>query len=190
MSNTNKLTAVGTSSQAGDRITVKINLDRKDYDMLMKAFKVMDKEAQDRLRARNKLIVSALAHKIQQAAAYAPNPRQAQQVAKSVRGNRDRIPNITIGGARKASVSRKGNVNNPKPTYGELLFGTEFGQSANSPRRFKQGGMKFPYLSAPLGRGRRGYFIFPTLRRNQEMIRRDYLETVYKLLKQKWGPNG
>jgi hypothetical protein len=170
-----------------DRIKMEIKPDKEDYRMLMEAFKVMPKEAQETLRKRNKIQMAGLAQKMQQAARFAPNPAQAQLVARSIKANKDRFPSITIGGARKAPVKRKGTARNPKPTYGELLYGVEFGASANGKGLLPNGGRRFPFYSGKYGWGSRGYFIYPTLRKNQERIRQDYLETVYKLLKKRWG---
>lgn len=178
-----------SSSSSGGGRKLQLVIDEKTYRELMAVFKTMPEDAQKELRGRNKYMMNNLAHQIQQAAAYAPNPRQAQALAKSVRATRDRFPSIIIGGARKAPVSRKATPGSPKPTYSDLLYGTEFGQtdSPTSKTKFPQGGMKFWYMSAPLGRGRRGYFIFPTLRRNQEKIRTDFLATVDKIIAKDWG---
>ena len=175
---------------SGDRVRIELKADSADMRMLRDAFKVMPKEAQERLRARNQLLVSALAHKMTVAAASAPNPKQAQLVARSIKPKRDRIPTIVIGGARRAPVRRGQTTKNPKPAYGQLLYGAE-GLGKPSPRGlFPQGGNKFAPLSQQLGNGREGYFIYPTLRREQGHIRREFLETVYKLLREKWGPLG
>jgi len=169
-----------------DRITVKLELDEDDYRTLMAAFRTMPKEAQDELRIVNKRMTSNLVQKMVSAAAYAPNPRQALIVARSMKANKDRVPSITIGGARKAPVKRRATANNPKPTYGELLFGTEFGAVQPGPNTFPQGGRKFPAYSGRFKSGSRGYFIFPTLRKAQPQIRRDFLYTVDKIIKKKW----
>lgn len=176
---------------SADRVTVRLELNQEDYRTLMAAFRKMPKEAQDELRVTTKRMTGVLAFKIQQAATYAPNPHQARIVARSIKANKDRFPSITVGGARRAPVSRRATPNNPKPTYGELLFGTEFGAKKPGPNTFPSGGRKFPPTSGRYKSGSRGYFIFPTLRKNQETIRRDYLATVEKILKKKWGkPSG
>jgi len=169
-----------------DRITFKLELDDEDYRTLMAAFRTMPKEAQDELRVTNKRMVGNLVQKIQTAAAYAPNPAQARIVARSLKANKDRVPSITVGGARKAPVSRRATANNPKPTYGDLLFGAEFGAVKPGPNTFPQGGRKFPAYSGRFKSGSRGYFIFPTLRKAQPQIRRDFLYTVDKIIKKKW----
>ena len=169
-------------------------IDEKTYRALMAAFKEMPKDVQTELRQRNQMMMKNLVHQIQQAAHYAPNPRQAVALSKGIRANKDRVPSITIGGGRKAPVSRRSSVNNPKPTYSDLLYGTEFGQnsspSVHPENKFPQGGRKFPTLSAQRGRGRRGYFIYPTLRKNQEKIRNDFFATVDKMIKKDWNTNG
>ena len=169
-------------------------IDEKTYRDLMATFKTMPKDIQTELRQRNQMMMKNLVHEINQAAHYAPNPRQAVALARGARANKDRIPSITIGGARKAQVHRKGTINNPKPTYSDLLYGTEFGQnsspSVHPENKFPQGGRKFPTLSAQRGRGRRGYFIFPTLRKNQEKIRQNFFAVVDKLIKKDWNSNG
>jgi hypothetical protein len=169
-----------------DRITVRIELDEQEYRSLMAAFRTMPKEAQDELRTTNKRMVGNLVHKMEQAAAYAPNPAQARLVARSLKANKDRVPSITVGGARRAPVNRRSSANNPKPTYGQLLFGTEFGAVQPGPNTFKQGGRKFPAYSGRFKSGSRGYFIFPTLRKAQPQIRRDFLATVDKVIRKKW----
>lgn len=168
------------------RITVKLELDDEDYRTLMAAFRTMPKEAQTELRETNKRMVGNLVQKMQNAAVYAPNPAQARLVARSLKANKDRVPSITVGGARKAQVSRKPTAKNPKPTFGDLLFGTEFGAVQPGPNTFKQGGRKFPAYSGRYKSGSRGYFIFPTLRKAQPQIRRDFLATMDKIIKKKW----
>jgi len=169
-------------------------IDKKTYEALMDAFKTMPKDIQVELRQRNQMMMKNLVHQIQQAAAYAPNPRQAIALSKGARANKDRVPSITIGGGRKAQVHRRGTANNPRPTYSQLLYGTEFGQNSDPKvhpeNKFPQGGRKFPTLSPQRGQGRRGYFIYPTLRRNQEKIRQNFFAVVDKLIKKDWNSNG
>lgn len=172
-----------------DKIKIDIQMDASDKKMLFTAFKTMPKEAQDVLRKETQKMVGVLAEEMKRKAATAPNPKQAMLLARSIKANKDRVPSITVGGARKVAVNRKKTPGSPQPTQSDLLFGAEFGVRQGGPGTFKQGGRKFATYSGRMGKGSRGYFIFPTLRKNQEKIRRDYLETVYKLLKKKWGPD-
>jgi hypothetical protein len=172
------------------RIKIDMQMDRSDKQMLFKAFKVMPREAQDELRRETQKLVGTLAEEMKRKAATAPNPAQAMLLARSIKANKDRVPSITVGGARKIPVQRKKTAGSPQPMQSDFLFGAEFGVRDGGPGTFKQGGRKFAHYSGRMGRGSRGYFIFPTLRRNQERIRRDYLATVYRLLNKRWGPNG
>lgn len=172
-----------------NKVKIDIQMDKHDKEMLFKAFKTMPKDAQDVLRAETKKLVGVLAEEMKRKAALAPNPAQAMLLARSIKANKDRVPSITVGGARKIPVKRKKTAGSPQPMQSDFLFGAEFGVRDGGPGTFKQGGRKFAHYSGRMGRGSRGYFIFPTLRKNQEKIRRDYLETVYKLLKKDWGPN-
>lgn len=172
-----------------NKVKIDIQMDKQDKDMLFKAFKTLPKEAQDALRAETQKLVGTLADEMKRKAATAPNPKQAMLLARSIKANKDRVPSITVGGGRKVPVQRKKTPGSPQPVQSDLLFGAEFGVRQGGPGTFKQGGRKFANYSGRMGKGSRGYFIFPTLRKNQDRIRRTYLETVYKLLKKKWGPD-
>ena len=171
------------------RIKIDIKMDKSDQQMLMHAFKVMPKDVQDALRRMNQKMVGKLVEQMKQKAHFAPNRKQALLLANSLKANKDRYPSITVGGARKAGVQRKATAGSPKPIMSDLLFGAEFGVKQGGPGTFPQGGKKFAQYSGRQGRGAKGYFIFPTLRANQENIRKTYLETVYKLMTKEWGPD-
>lgn len=170
------------------KIKIDIKLDKQDAQMLNHAFKVMPKDFQDALRRMNQRMVGELVAKMQQKANFAPNRKQAMLLARSLKANKDRYPSITVGGGRRAPVQRKSTAGSPKPIMSDLLFGAEFGVKQGGPGTFPQGGAKFAPYSGRQGRGAKGYFIFPTLRANQDHIRKTYLETVYKLLTREWGP--
>ena len=185
---------------ANNKVRIDIQMDAEDKRLLYKAFKTMPKIAQDELRKETQKMVGHLVQQMQKAAGTAPGgvsknvgPGQAILLSRFIKANKDRVPSITIGGARRVGVSRKKTAGSPAPTASDLLFGAEFGANAKQGGKgtFPQGGAKFqPYSGkGPNGRGSKGYFIFPTLRKNQEKIRRDYLETVYRILKKKWGPD-
>ncbi|HSG53436.1 MAG TPA: hypothetical protein VLA40_15120, partial [Rheinheimera sp.] len=95
-------------------------------------------------------------------------PRQAAKVAATVRANRDRIPNVTIGGNR--SRYSGGAV------AGMTLFGTEFGARGT----FPNGGRRFPFKDY------RGLWIYKALREQQPEITRRWKQAVNKVL-DNWG---
>ena len=125
-----------------------------------------------------------MAQGIQQAGfAHPVYPKQAAIVARTVRGNRDRIPSVTIGGS-KGRVSGGANA-------GQLLFGNEFGGDRNAYgnlNAFPNGGFRFPPRTDREGRGNVGYWIFPTLKDNQTELTDKWMTAVKKVFA-KWGKN-
>jgi hypothetical protein len=177
---------------------------------LYRAFKQMDKEVSKELKAEVYKISDYVARNIRAAAETAPLPAQARAVAATTKARKDRVPTIVIGGNARARVSRKGTASNPKPYAGDLVFGSEFGmrydkqatltrrykdkqgrwrtkQGTGLTTRFPNGGAKFPTRSPREGQGNAGYWIFPTLKRLQPRITRDYHEAVYRFLTKTWG---
>jgi hypothetical protein len=115
----------------------------------------------------------------------APMPRQTAIVAQTVRANKDRIPNVTIGGSRGRA---SGGAN-----AGILLFGNEFGSDRNtfgSAGNFPNGGYKFPARTPREGRGNRGYWIFPTLKAMQPEITRRWKNAVGEVYENWTRTNG
>lgn len=176
----------------GEKETVTFKADPKDLKNLYAAFKTLTDEANNELKSQVTAISAWTAGKIQAAAAQAPYmPIQAQRVAESVRPNKDRIPNITIGGTKK---NFSGGA-----AVGEVLFGSEFGAEpyltkkkngsnlgANSFGKNK--GRRFPPMSPPYNGGNEGYWIFPTLRREQENITSAWITAVESVLSN-WSKN-
>ena len=166
-------------------VGVKLEMDPAEYRALMATFKIMPKEAQAELRVTNKKLVGVIAEQMKAAAPASSNPKQAVLLARSIRANKDRVPSISVGGARRAPVSRKATTKSPRPTYGELLA-AEFGAKQPGPNTFPQGGRKFAPKSGYVKGHPRGYFIFPTLRKAQPEIRREFIKTVELLFKKRW----
>jgi hypothetical protein len=106
-----------------------------------------------------------------------PLPAQAQKVAATIRANKDRIPNVTIGGS-------KGRFSGGAVS-GQVLFGSEFG----GPAPFENGGRRFPDRSPAQGRGNEGYGIFITLKRIQPELTRRWKYAVQRRVIEKWDDN-
>jgi len=157
--------------------SIKIKPDLSDYRGLLKAISQMDKDSQTVLKTDVQSISNWTATGMVFAAYSAPMPRQAAIVASTIRANKDRIPNITIGGS-KGRASGGANA-------GQLLFGNEFGSDRNlkgSAGSFPNGGYKFPNRTPGQGRGNTGYWIFPTLKAMQPEIRRRWLNAVNNVM--------
>lgn len=149
------------------RSTIKLQPDVRQLNGLFKALKQMDKEANDELRNDVTAISMWSAKQIQQSAfgSEVKFSGQAQRLSQTVRGNRDRIPNVTIGGS-KAKFSG-GAVS------GMVLMGNEWGSAST----FPNGGLRFPRGLYP-----RGNWIFPTLRAIQPDVTVKWKQAVTKVL--------
>lgn len=160
---------------ASQKITIKPDL--SDYRGLLKAISQMDKDSQTALKGDVQSISAWTAGGMAKAAYGAPMSKQAVIVAGSIKSNKDRVPNISIGGS-KGRASGGANA-------GQLLFGNEFGVDRNrkgSRGSFPNGGFKFPDRSPSQGRGNAGYWIFPTLKEMQPEIRKRWLDAVIKVM--------
>jgi len=175
-----------------EKETITFKADPKDLQNLYAAFKRLTDEANNELKSQVTAISAWTATKIQAAASNAPYmPKQASRVADTVRANKDKIPNVTIGGSKR---NFSGGA-----AVGEVLFGSEFGAEpyltkkkngsnlgANSFGKNK--GRRFPPMSPPYNGGNEGYWIFPTLRREQATITSAWITAVDSVLNN-WSKN-
>jgi hypothetical protein len=159
---------------ADTRTTIKIQPDLRDLRQLLSALNKMDDKSKKALKDDVASISGWTAGAIKMAGYVgSPMPAQTAIVAATVRANKDRIPNVTIGGSR-GRVSGGANA-------GQLLFGNEFGSDRNtfgSKGNFPNGGYKFPQRTPREGRGNKGYWIFPTLKALQPEITRRWKAAV------------
>lgn len=171
-----------------EKETISIKPDSKELAGLYAAFKRLDQEANTTLKNDVSLISAWTAQEIKNATlslSADKYPAQAQKVAQSVRFNKDRVPNVTVGGS-KGGFSGGGLV-------GEVLFGSEFGAvewlatgEVGANRFGRYGGRRFPDRSPRKGRGNEGYWIFPTLSAKQGEITQRWQNAVEKVLG-KWS---
>ena len=159
---------------ANTRSTIKIQPDLRDLRGLLNALNKMDDDSKKVLKDDVASISAWTAGAIRMSGYVgSPMPAQTAIVAQTVRANKDRIPNVTIGGSRGRA---SGGAN-----AGILLFGNEFGSDRNtygSAGNFPNGGYKFPARTPRVGRGNRGYWIFPTLTAMQPEITRRWKAAV------------
>lgn len=152
--------------------TISIKIEDKDIFAILRTFKNMDKIASEDLRKVAQDLAGEVANALQAAASFADanggNSRQASAVAQTIKVNRDRVPNLSIGGS-KAVTSSGANA-------GIILFGSEFGSN-----KYKQ----FPRRSPKDGKGNAGYWIFPTLKMMQPRIREKWVQGVDKI-REEW----
>ena len=163
---------------AAERSTVKIQPDSRDLRNLYKAFRQMDEGSKKALKDDVTSISAWSATELQSSYTMNPYPAQAQKVAATIRANKDRIPNVTIGGS-------KGRFSGGAVS-GQVLFGSEFG----GPAPFANGGRRFPERSDPSGRGNVGYGIFKKLKEIQPTLTKQWKDAVERHVLKKWADNG
>jgi hypothetical protein len=161
-----------------ERSTVKIQPDSRDLRNLYKAFREMDEGSKKALKDDVTSISAWSATELQSSYTMNPYPAQAQKVAATIRANKDKIPNVTIGGS-------KGRFSGGAVS-GQVLFGSEFG----GPAPFANGGRRFPERSDSSGRGNIGYGIFKKLKEIQPTITARWKESVERQVINKWDENG
>jgi hypothetical protein len=159
---------------ATSKATVKIEPDRRQLSNLYKAFREMDDGSKQALKDEVTSISAWSASELQNSYTMNPYPAQAQKVAATIRANKDRIPNVTIGGS-------KGRFSGGAVS-GNVLFGSEFG----GPAPFANGGRRFPERSAPEGRGNVGYGIFKKLKEIQPRLSAEWKDAVNRHVIKKW----
>jgi len=144
---------------------------RNDIRDILKAFKVMDVQATEEARIQSAALATYAAEEIKTAArGRTKSGKVAQRVADGVSISKSsKIGEFKYGFARQKF---SGGANTQT-----LWGGVEFGSN-----KFKQ----FPTYSGRQGRGSRGWFIYPTLRRIQpELINK--WEAAYNRILDKWA---
>ena len=148
-----------------------IAYNRNDIRDILKAFKVMDEQATEEARIQSNALATYAAEEIKTAArGRTKSGKVAQRVADGVSISKSsKIGEFKYGFARQKF---SGGANTQT-----LWGGVEFGSN-----KFKQ----FPTYSGRQGRGSRGWFIYPTLRRIQpELISK--WEAAYNRILDKWS---
>jgi hypothetical protein len=148
-----------------------IAYDRNDIRGILKAFKAMDDQATEEARAQSAALAYFASEEIKAAARTRTKSGKAvQRVADGVSISKSsKIGEFSYGFARQKFSGGA--------TTQLLWGGLEFGSN-----KFKQ----FPAYSGRQGRGSRGWFIYPTLRRIQpELI--DKWEASFDRILKEWA---
>ena len=147
-----------------------IAYNKKDLRDIYKAFKLMDEQATEEARTQSAALAYFASEEIKQAAATrTKSGKAARQIADGVSISKSsKIGEFSYGFARQKFSGGA--------TTQTLWGGMEFGSN-----KFKQ----FPSYSGRQGRGSRGWFIYPTLRRIQpELI--DKWEASFNRIIKEW----
>jgi hypothetical protein len=146
-----------------------IAYNKSDLRDIYKAFKLMDEQATDEARSQSAALAYFASEEIKQAAGQrTKSGKVAQRVADGVSISKSsKIGEFRYGFARQKFSGGA--------TTQTLWGGVEFGSN-----KFKQ----FPAYSGRQGRGSRGWFIYPTLRRIQPELIKKWEESFDRIIKE------
>jgi hypothetical protein len=148
--------------------------DRTELRQVYKAFTLLGDEAKAEARQSSNNLATYLQRQIATTAA--------------TRGKGQQAINRIVSGSKVSKTSTTGEIKygfasqrfSGGGTTQQLWAGYEFGSN-----KFKQ----FPSYSGRMGRGSRGWFIYPTLRKEQRNIVAQWTAAFNKIL-DKWGISG
>ncbi len=146
-----------------------IAYNKSDLRDLYKAFKLMDEQATDEARSQSAALAYFASEEIKQAAkTRTKSGKAAQRIADGVSISKSsKIGEFRYGFARQKFSGGA--------TTQTLWAGMEFGSN-----KFKQ----FPAYSGRQGRGSRGWFIYPTLRRIQPELINKWEASFNRIIKE------
>lgn len=149
----------------------KIAYDKSNLRDVLKAFKLMDAQATEEARTESAALAYFASEEIKATAATRTKSGKAvQRVADGVSISKSsKIGEFSYGFARQKFSGGA--------TTQTLWGGLEFGSN-----KFKQ----FPSYSGRQGRGSRGWFIYPTLRRIQPELVNKWEQSFDRIIKE-WG---
>ena len=148
--------------------------DRTELRQVYKAFTLLGDEAKAEARQSSNNLATYLQKEIGNTAATRAKGQEA--INRIVSGSRV-SKSSTTGEIRYGFASQRFSGG---ATTQQLWAGYEFGSN-----KFKQ----FPSYSGRMGRGSRGWFIYPTLRKEQRNIVGQWTAAFNKIL-DKWGISG
>lgn len=128
---------------------------------MLRAFKKLPAEASRQLREASLELAQDLAGRARTAAASDAAP-QSKLIAPTIKARRDRAPAVAAGGTKRVGRSKV-------PAY-KVLFGAEFGSN-----RFAQFGRTHS--------GRKGYWFFPLVEAEREMIGKAWLKAADQVVR-------
>jgi hypothetical protein len=147
-----------------------VAFDKTELRMVFKALKNMGEEANEEAKRQSGALADFARAEVIQTANNLQSRKVAGRIADGSKVKKSsRIGEITYG---FASQKFSGGA-----TTKDIWGGSEFGSN-----KFKQ----FPVWSGRQGRGSKGWFIYPTLRRIQPEIVARWTESFDKVLKE-WG---
>lgn len=152
--------------------------DKGELKKIASVIRKMGDEAKEQARQVTGSIVEYSVKQIKEAATDAPHPKQARRIAEGVRISKSSVlGEFGLGFAgQKFSGGATTQLNEKTGSGVGILAGVEFGSN-----RLKN----FPERTPKFGlRGSRGYFIWPTMRRIQPQIIKQWEEAFSDVVKE------
>jgi hypothetical protein len=117
-------------------------------------------------------VAANLIIKAKEEAATVTRSRQAIQVMRGMRARSIITPTVSLSHKSPFISKSNPNKNRKRPvTRGDVFFGAEFG-----------GGVRPRTQQFLRHRGRKGYFFWPTVRKEKENIAKEYLDAIDRVL--------
>jgi hypothetical protein len=164
--------------------------DKAELRGIIRAFKGLTDEAQTEAKNASSALAQYAGEQIKAAAGSAPNPNVAKRIAEGFKVSKSsKIGELSFGFAgQKFSGGATTQFNPGKEGGNGLLAGAEFGADIKERTRSSgtyEGYKQFPPRSPRRGRrGNEGYFIYPTLRKIQPELIKQWEESFSKIVKE------
>ena len=154
---------------------------------LFQVLKMLDKDAQEKIRLAAQPMSQRLAGQLMMSAAVAPAPQtKLLNSPKAIKTPKDRLIRVDVGGSTK--VGRKyGGVKNSRGKVtkqesapaGALLWGTEYGSHAGVDSLGRRYTNRFK-----VAKSRKGYWIQPAVDYYTPIVAKEYIEMVQLTIKE------
>lgn len=143
-------------------------------DDFLKQLRYAPKETRKAVAQGSKAIADHVAGDMKRAARVVWHAESYELIAPTIRAVQGRTPKVKVGKATLAKVNTRypsGKRRKVRPKTGQLVMGLEFGG------RRSEETMQFPFH-----RGKRGYVLFPTIRKSHGFIKKEYTKMIGKAL--------
>jgi hypothetical protein len=154
---------------------LKVEYDKADLKIILRSYKAMSEEAVEQSKKLGFELAQYMVGEVRKAA-KTPQERRIGETARASKSSK--IGEFSFGFQRTAFSGGANTSRNIEsaPPYGDgILAGVEFG--SNRLPNFRR-------RTARLGSGNEGYFIFPTLRKNQKELIDRWERGFEKILKE------
>ena len=184
------MTRQKTSLQRDSRLKRTLYSDIEIFGLpeLQRAMRGMPKQVNRQVQQGNKSIANHVVKQMRTRAKGVFHAQQYDLIVPSIKAVQGRVPKIRMGGKRVTRPSNMGTHKRTKetdstsrwpPYAGQIVYGVEFG--GRNVRRGYDNTMKYPFF-----RGKKGYVLFPTIKRAHGFIKKMYTKNIEKALSKRF----